>query len=415
MNSQKGFVIPLITAIVVVLVIGGGLYFYNAKKVETPINNPVASSTVATSTIKNVVQCGSFDQKIVNQSNYNPTESEKETIKQSLICINQAVIKCIPASFTINNIQNVDGRTLNIKVEGNGKLGCDVSVIKYNGEKTMCPLSSNYIKGLQSKFTANNYDYSIISSLITDINVEISSRNKDNGCIVTKENLNQISDWKIYTNSVYNYQVSYIPEASVNETSGVYGISSTNIKYQAGIIKICLISDASACGNFGGLSKDEVQNITREVVIDNKNYSINGYIYKGDEYLALSLPNKIFIYLTVSDSQNVDTESKLLQILSTFKFITPLKTSCTPKWICGWTSCVNGYQAMRAVDSNNCGIPLVGFQIACPSLARECTSSGDSENSFCGGIAGIKCAFGLTCKYDGTYPDAGGKCISEIK
>ena len=44
----------------------------------------------------------------------------------------------------------------------------------------------------------------------------------------------------------------------------------------------------------------------------------------------------------------------------------------------------------------------------------EATSSSTSENSFCGGIAGIKCATGFTCKYDGAYPDAGGKCVSGI-
>ena len=32
-------------------------------------------------------------------------------------------------------------------------------------------------------------------------------------------------------------------------------------------------------------------------------------------------------------------------------------------------------------------------------------------NVFCGGIAGIKCPGGLTCKLDGKYPDAGGTCV----
>lgn len=32
---------------------------------------------------------------------------------------------------------------------------------------------------------------------------------------------------------------------------------------------------------------------------------------------------------------------------------------------------------------------------------------------FCGGIAGILCADGLTCQYEGTYPDAGGTCVEE--
>ena len=34
-----------------------------------------------------------------------------------------------------------------------------------------------------------------------------------------------------------------------------------------------------------------------------------------------------------------------------------------------------------------------------------------SEGEMCGGIAGIMCDTGLTCKYDGDYPDAGGTCV----
>ena len=33
--------------------------------------------------------------------------------------------------------------------------------------------------------------------------------------------------------------------------------------------------------------------------------------------------------------------------------------------------------------------------------------------SFCGGIAGKVCPSGYYCKYDGTYPDAGGTCIKD--
>ena len=36
-NSHKGFVIPLIIAIVAVLAIGGTVYFTDHKKVEAPI------------------------------------------------------------------------------------------------------------------------------------------------------------------------------------------------------------------------------------------------------------------------------------------------------------------------------------------------------------------------------------------
>jgi putative hemolysin len=36
-----------------------------------------------------------------------------------------------------------------------------------------------------------------------------------------------------------------------------------------------------------------------------------------------------------------------------------------------------------------------------------------AEGQFCGGIAAIPCQKGLHCKLDGTYPDAGGKCIKD--
>lgn len=35
----------------------------------------------------------------------------------------------------------------------------------------------------------------------------------------------------------------------------------------------------------------------------------------------------------------------------------------------------------------------------------------ESDNIFCGGIAGVSCPDGFSCKYNGDYPDAGGVCI----
>lgn len=39
--------------------------------------------------------------------------------------------------------------------------------------------------------------------------------------------------------------------------------------------------------------------------------------------------------------------------------------------------------------------------------------TGDTTSSFCGGIAGKSCPSGYYCKYDGTYPDAGGTCMKD--
>ena len=42
----------------------------------------------------------------------------------------------------------------------------------------------------------------------------------------------------------------------------------------------------------------------------------------------------------------------------------------------------------------------------CPTFKKT-----NNQKAFCGGIAGIKCPGGYTCRYDGKYPDAGGTCI----
>lgn len=40
------------------------------------------------------------------------------------------------------------------------------------------------------------------------------------------------------------------------------------------------------------------------------------------------------------------------------------------------------------------------------------TNTGTPVGQFCGGFAGIECPLGSSCKLDGNYPDAGGKCIA---
>lgn len=36
-----------------------------------------------------------------------------------------------------------------------------------------------------------------------------------------------------------------------------------------------------------------------------------------------------------------------------------------------------------------------------------------AEGKFCGGIANIECPSDYKCQLDGSYPDAGGKCVKE--
>ncbi|MBI2330173.1 hypothetical protein HYU94_02190 [Candidatus Daviesbacteria bacterium] len=46
------------------------------------------------------------------------------------------------------------------------------------------------------------------------------------------------------------------------------------------------------------------------------------------------------------------------------------------------------------------------------STFRFLDRENSTERQFCGGFAGKECPEGYTCKLDGNYPDAGGKCVS---
>ena len=46
-NNQKGYIVPLLIVIIAALVIGGGVYLYESKKVEVPVvANNVVQETV---------------------------------------------------------------------------------------------------------------------------------------------------------------------------------------------------------------------------------------------------------------------------------------------------------------------------------------------------------------------------------
>lgn len=73
-NSQKGFAIPIIIAILALLVVGGGSYIYTNKKVEAPINIPDITSNVPTTTPSNIVggyKDGNLGWKTYKNDKYN--------------------------------------------------------------------------------------------------------------------------------------------------------------------------------------------------------------------------------------------------------------------------------------------------------------------------------------------------------
>lgn len=77
-------------------------------------------------------------------------------------------------------------------------------------------------------------------------------------------------------------------------------------------------------------------------------------------------------------------------------------TSSGPEFV----SCCRG--PPYCADENGSRIDLSQFQ---PTPTPVTTATPATTPGFCGGIAGIPCPAGFTCRLDGNYPDAGGVCV----
>lgn len=89
-------------------------------------------------------------------------------------------------------------------------------------------------------------------------------------------------------------------------------------------------------------------------------------------------------------------------------------------------NCVDkGYklEIRTADDGSQTGVCIFPNGNECEEWAffrGECDENGAvrkgaTEGEFCGGIAGLPCEEGLSCKLDGSYPDAGGRCEKPLE
>lgn len=115
--------------------------------------------------------------------------------------------------------------------------------------------------------------------------------------------------------------------------------------------------------------------------------------------------------INVSNTSSPITENEVLGFQITSCCSCPTKVPTSLIGTDGWVI----YE--RSKDYSDvlpaiCKAPNIGVCAPCPPLEDENDKS-TTEEKFCGGIAGIICPNGYFCKYDGKYPDAGGKCVKK--
>lgn len=78
-NSQKGFVIPLLISIIVVLIIGGGIYISTIKKSEAPVLPPVTD-------VQTTSQVQQQTNVVTNVPNNTPSQNQSVALtKQDIL------------------------------------------------------------------------------------------------------------------------------------------------------------------------------------------------------------------------------------------------------------------------------------------------------------------------------------------
>ena len=94
-----------------------------------------------------------------------------------------------------------------------------------------------------------------------------------------------------------------------------------------------------------------------------------------------------------------------VQVLKSYQvqMVITLKHEVNPAATCVQCAGVSTAEIDGAIEApvGSIIVMLDGYRVA----------SLQSTDVFCGGIAGFACPLGFECKLDGTYPDAGGKCV----
>jgi hypothetical protein len=214
----------------------------------------------------------------------------------------------------------------------------------------------------------------------------------------------ETKDWKTYKSEEYGFEFKYPADWTYRENNLSGG--STGFKFSVCFnpeplpsdnCKNALLVIADKTTYIGQHLKETYFDLTLSNSWINNNYAYFFAIIDGNssnfnkiistfKFTNISTPTTQFKCQSDNDCMEIScvggglahelcTEGKCTMSDTVKKRCsTPVKTSCTPNWQCGWGACSNGYQGMTAVDSNNCGMPSTDVQIACPALARVCSN-----------------------------------------
>lgn len=171
-NQNKGFIVPLLVAIIAVLIIGGGMYIYKNKKIETPITStktdteytPTQTQTVPPSLLdknsKSYINTSkTFSIEYPAQFQVQHQAANEIHLTNSSDCLEKAKTQ-LPGEFSSGCLY-ASARSQNnkITVDGQGVVKQQMSIAGISGEKTV---SDNEYFSVMGQVEKNGQWYIII-------------------------------------------------------------------------------------------------------------------------------------------------------------------------------------------------------------------------------------------------------------
>lgn len=200
-NLQKGFIVPIILVIIALLAIGGGVYFYKNKKIETPavVNTETQQTNTQTPPVNTQTNNSPSQNNTSNWKTYTSTQygfdfkypSEfsytERTTDQSVTFVNKSIVPEI--SFMVRQI-HIEQLGPKFEFDTVKKQCSNISVAGISNEGKI--INGNLVCNAYIESAGNKYlDYFIFYP-DKRLAVQISSINSQRFNIVSLDQLNQI-------------------------------------------------------------------------------------------------------------------------------------------------------------------------------------------------------------------------------
>lgn len=211
---------------------------------------------------------------------------------------------------------------------------------------------------------------------------------------------NEILGWKTYSNEKYGYSFKYPPDWEIWSVDGSIDFPPNSPTPQPEIGTHLLL---------GYINKNEDRSTSKQMQLYVDTFQNTEQLTLKEYFKKLGWSNNYLDNMKDTKLNNFDAVEMTLPSDTTMHYFVPFD-----KFIAEFRfSYFETQDKFSTPPTQIFNQILSTFKLYNNKANGVPTYKEDVEGSFCGGIAGITCPKGYTCKLDGNYPDSGGKCVKK--